>query len=215
LIAAVFDLDGTLLPGTTAERLFVRYLVRERALGVHGLLNTIRFILTTGRSQPVMSIKRHRPYFRDHDVSLLTALGQRCVDEVIRPRLAERGLRRIRQHQSEQHATVLLSGSLPFVVLPIACALGFDHVICSELDSQRERLTGRLARLHPYGPVKAMLIRRLANEQRVDLDQSFCYADHHSDAPLLKLFGHPVCVNPDSRLRMLAEQNNWTLEEFL
>jgi putative phosphoserine phosphatase/1-acylglycerol-3-phosphate O-acyltransferase len=99
-------------------------------------------------------------------------------------------------------------------VLPIAHALGFEHVICSELESQRERLTGRLLRLHPYGPVKALLTRRLANEQMVDPSQSFCYADHHSDAALLRLFGHPVCVNPDSRLRMLADQNRWTLEKF-
>jgi len=38
--AAVFDLDGTLLPGVSAERLFIRYLIRRGSVGARQLLRS-------------------------------------------------------------------------------------------------------------------------------------------------------------------------------
>jgi HAD superfamily hydrolase (TIGR01490 family) len=214
VIAAVFDVDRTLLPDTTAERLFLGYLIHERVLGVRAALETLRFLAVRGRTSPIAATKRNRPYLRGQQASLLATLGARCFDEAIRPRLSARGVERVRWHTEHGHRVVLLSGSIPYVIEPMAQALGVEDVICSRLDERAQRLTGRIVGLHPYGAAKAMLIREFAGRFRIELDHSFCYADHHTDEHVLRLFGQPVCVNPNARLLRIAQRFSWPVEEF-
>jgi putative phosphoserine phosphatase/1-acylglycerol-3-phosphate O-acyltransferase len=214
MIAAVFDVDRTLLPDTTAERLFLSYLVKERAVGARALFETLRFMAVKGRTNPVMATRRHRPYLRGARVELITDLGARCFEEKIRPRISRRGVERVQHHLRDGHQPVLLSGSIPQVIRPLADALGVEHVICSNLEARRDRFTGRLIGPHPYGGGKVLLIQRFANEFKIELQRSFCYADHHSDEPVLSLFGHPVCINPNERLRLIAQRLGWPIEEF-
>lgn len=214
VIAAVFDVDRTLLPDTTAERLFLRYLVRERVLGARAAAETLRFLALRGWRHPVREMRAHRPWLRGQSEPEMVELGARCFEEVIGPRLAARGIDRVRYHIQAGHQTVLLSGSLPYVLQPMARMLGVRHVICSEPASRNQRLTGRLVGLHPYGAAKALLIRRFAEDAKVDLGKSFCYADHHTDEVVLRLFGHPVCINPNDRLYNIALRLGWPVEEF-
>jgi len=214
MIAAVFDVDRTLLPDTTAERLFLSYLIRERVLGIRAILETVRFVSVRGRNSPLMATRRHRPYLRGTNVDVISELGARCFEEKIRPRLAGSGIERVQRHLREGHQPVLLSGSLPQIILPMAAALGVEHVICSRLEERGSRFTGRLVGPHPYGGGKVLLIQRFASDFKIELQRSFCYADHHSDEPVLSLFGHPVCINPNERLRLIAQRLGWPIEEF-
>lgn len=214
MIAAVFDVDRTLLPNTTAERLFLSYLIKERVVGVRSLLETLRFVAVKGRNSPIRATRRHRPYLRGTSVDVVSELGARCFEEKIRPRLSARGVERVQRHLRDGHHPVLLSGSIPQVIGPMAAALGVEHVICSNLESRGERFTGRLIGPHPYGGGKVLLIQRFAKEFKIELQRSFCYADHDSDEPVLSLFGHPVCINPNERLRLIAQRLGWPIEEF-
>lgn len=214
MIAAVFDVDRTLLPDTTAERLFLSYLIQERVIGLRALLETVRFTMVEGRSSPIRATRRNRPYFRGTSVEQINALGARCFEERIRPRLSRVGIERVRRHQQEGHQPVLLSGSIPQIIGPMAVELGIEHVICSRLEERGNRFTGRLVGPHPYGGGKVLLIQRFAADFKIELRRSFCYADHHSDESVLSLFGHPVCINPNERLRLIAQRLGWTVEEF-
>src|SRR5690606_9787725 len=214
VIAAVFDVDRTLLPDTTAERLFLRFLLRERVLGARAAAETLRFLAVSGWRHPVRDLRAHRPWLRGQQEATMVALGARCFEEMIGPRLAKRGIERVRDHIQEGHQTVLLSGSLPYVLQPMARMLGVRHVICSQPATRNARLTGRLAGLAPYGAAKALLMRRFAEAAQIDLNQSFCYADHHTDEVVLRLFGHPVCINPNDRLYSIAQRLGWPVEEF-
>jgi phosphoserine phosphatase len=110
---------------------------------------------------------------------------------------------------------VLLSGSLAALIEPMRQYVGADVVIASHPRTDGKRLTGGLEGLHPYGLHKATLVRRLAAERSIELAGSYCYADHHTDAPMLSLFGHPVCVNPSKKLRMIAQRFGWPVEDFV
>ena len=124
MIGAVFDVDRTLLPRTTAERLFLRFLYRERIIGLRSLLETMRFLAVEGRSRPIRAVRQHRPYLRGQSVPVMFELGRRCFDEVILPRLSPRGVAELATHERQGHAIVLLSGSLPFVLQPMAAVFG-------------------------------------------------------------------------------------------
>lgn len=224
-IGAVFDVDRTLLPGTTAERLFLRFLWEQRELGLRDALYTAWFSLRHVRPTPsrvMQNIRRHRPYLRGKDLARMQHLGAACFVRDIRPRIARRGIAAIEGHRARGHTTVMLSGSLWFLLQPMAEYLGINHVIATRLavkattnPGRGPRLTTRLEGEHPYGRAKALLIRRFAAEHALDLAASYAYADHHTDAEMLALVGHPVCVNPDRSLRREAVARGWAVEAFV
>ena len=82
------------------------------------------------------------------------------------------------------------------------------------LEVIKEEITGRCVGSNPYGENKAELVQRLAETHNFDLNESYAYGNHHSDAHKLKRVGHPVAVNPDRKLREIAVANNWQIEQF-
>lgn len=216
MIAAVFDVDRTLLPGTTAERLFLRYLTARRELGLRDLVRTAWFVLRRApwEPKPLQQARRHRPYLAGKEIALLEDLGRRCFEEVIQPQLAPEGERRLAAHRAAGHVTILLSGSLPYLLRPMAEALRADAVIGSVMATRGSRLAGRLEGLHPYGREKLRLVEGFALAHDVALPGSYAYADHHSDLHLLAGVGHPVAVNPNDRLRAVAEARGWPIESW-
>ena len=60
-----------------------------------------------------------------------------------------------------------------------------------------------------WGPAKADAVEQWAEENNVRLDRSYAYSDSYFDAPLLDLVGHPVAVNPDTRLAATAALKGW------
>lgn len=216
MIAAIFDVDRTLLPDTTAERLFTRYLLARRELGLIDLMRTVWFVLRRlpTDSNAIHQVRRHRPYLQGKELARLEELGGACFDDVIRPRLTKMGLARVAEHHASGHHTILLSGSLPFLLTPMAESLGVDRVIGSKMAMRGTRLLGKLEGLHPYGRDKLHLVEAYAIANDLALPESFAYADHHSDEHLLESVGHPVAVNPSPRLRDIAARRGWPVEQW-
>lgn len=216
MIAAIFDVDRTLLPDTTAERLFMRYLLAQRELGVLDLLRTAWFVLRRlpTDSDALHQVRRHRPYLQGKEIARLDQLGRACFAEIIRPRLARLGIARVAEHHASGHHTILLSGSLPYLLAPMAEMLGVDRVIGSTMATRGNLLLGKLEGLHPYGRDKLHLVEAYAIANDLALPESFAYADHHSDEHLLQSVGHPVAVNPSPRLRDIAARRGWPVEQW-
>lgn len=212
--AAVFDVDNTLLPGTTSERLFVRYLLRNGHYGTRAAFDTLMTLLRHARRGPFDTLRTHRPYLRGRPIADVARLAEQVFTREILPRLAARGAARVRWHQERGHRVALLSGAPQFLAELLGAHLGVETVLGTPLALAAGRYTGALADLHPYGKRKAIVARRFAVAHGAALERSYAYADHHSDAPLLALFGHPVCVNPTPRLRRIAAREGWPTEEW-
>lgn len=213
-IAALFDVDNTLLPGTTSERVFISYLIRNGHYGPRAALRTLTTLVRHARLGAFGALRTHRPYLRDRTVADVARLADRVFATRILPRLAPTGLARIRHHQQQGHRVALLSGAPQFLVELLAAQLGIETVIGTPLALASGRYTGTLAGLHPYGERKAILARQFADAHGIDRRASYAYADHHSDAEVLGLFGHPVCVNATQRLRRIAARNGWAVEDW-
>lgn len=214
VITAVFDVDNTLLPGTTSERAFIAYLIRNGHYGARATLRTLLTIVRHAHLGPGGALRIHRPYLRDRTVVDVARLADRVFATRILPRLAPNGLARIRWHQGRGHRVALLSGAPEFLVTLLAAHLGVETVIGTPLRLEAGRYTGALAGLHPYGERKALLARRFIADHQIDPAASYAYADHHTDAEVLALFGHPTCVNGTARLRRIAARNGWAIEDW-
>ena len=75
--------------------------------------------------------------------------------------------------------------------------------------------TGSFNRPLCYGAGKLERAKALLNALGARLDQVAFYTDSITDLPLLEAVGHPIAVNPDARLRRVARQRGWLIEDWI
>ncbi len=121
-------------------------------------------------------------------------------------------LRRVRNHRSLGHRTVLITGALDFVVEPLRPL--FDEVICAQLGTEDGFYNGQLSAVPPTGEARYQALVDLATACNLDLRESVAYADSASDLPMLEAVGFPVAVNPETRLASIARKRGWLVEDF-
>lgn len=214
LVAAVFDVDRTLIPVTTTERVFIRYLTRKKVIGPTVALRTVWYIVCALPVSPFESIRRHRAYLNGLDYGKTVKLARACFETDIKPRLSKAGLDALREHKERGEMVVLLSGSLDFLLAPLKEYVGADHLIAAKMEVVSGKLTGRILGDYPYGSYKASLIKHFATEHGLDFSRSYAYADHHTDHEMLRLFGTPIVVNPKEKMQAIAQREGWTVKEF-
>jgi len=207
-IAAIFDVDQTLIQGCT-ERLFFRYLVRR------GLLRVPRALSYLGRlAWNPQERFRDKTYLQGLPVEDTLFLAQQCYQENIAPRLSSVGLACVQEHQSHGHGIVLLTGSLAFLLAPLKEELGADWLIATEVARNGRFFTGEITGLHPRGENKLRLLLDLSRSHNLDLTRSFAYGDHPQDLHLFHRIGFPVAVNPSWRLKRQARRHHWPIRSF-
>jgi HAD superfamily hydrolase (TIGR01490 family) len=207
-LAAIFDVDGTLLKGGSERRFFL-YLCRRRRLRARRLA---RFFLGLLRHPEARF--RDKSYLQGLPAWEIAALARCCYREVLAPRLRPRALEAWRYHQAQGQVMVILTGTLACLARPLADELGADFLLATELRVQDGCFTAALAGPHPRELNKALLLQRLAAREGLDLTQSYAYADHPADIPLLQLVGRPVVVNPTPPLHRLARRCGWGITWF-
>ena len=130
--------------------------------------------------------------------------------ENLKPHLAPNILDRVAQHRQDGHILVLISGSIRYLLEPVAEDLGFHHLLCTDLEIGTDGLlTGKSKGPLCLDSTKRVLAEKLAGEVNIDLTASYAYGNHQSDLPLLKLVGNPHTVEPTGPLRHVALKNNW------
>jgi HAD superfamily hydrolase (TIGR01490 family) len=214
--AAFFDVDETLLALPSLWRFLLHHL--EERYGDRTVAAT-KFQRVAGelKARAVAGVPREelcRDYFRlyaGQDAGRLAEQGtawfaaEQAGGRAFNPAV----LRALSQHAAAGHLTVLVSGSFPACLDPVARAVGADVVLCSRPEVRDGRYTGALTR-PMIGEAKAEAVRALATAMCVDLHSSAAYGDHASDVPLLRLVGRPVAVGHDPALTAVAIALGWT-----
>lgn len=208
MVAAIFDVDRTMVQGST-ERLFFRYLVRHHKLRRRKAMA----FLARLASRPVGRF-RDKSYLRGLPVEEIETLARRCYEEMIAPRISPQALACLREHQAQGHRIVLLTGSLSFLIAPLKEMVEADWLIATEPAQDERCFTGEIAGLHPRGKNKELLVLDLSRRLGFDLSQSYAYGDHFEDRSLFSRVGYPVAVNPSWRLRRLARKHRWPIRYF-
>ncbi len=207
-VAAIFDVDRTLVHGHT-ERLFFRHLVACGALSRRAALGFLARLAVRPEER-----FRDKSYLAGLLTERVLSLAAECFRQRIRPRLSPAGLACLQEHRVRGHAIILLTGSLVFLLRPLKELAGADWLIATELVENGGRFTGQIQGLHPRGINKALLVAELSRRQGLDLSRSFAYGDHIADTPLLESVGYPVVVNPCRRLGLLARERGWPIRSF-
>ena len=91
---------------------------------------------------------------------------------------------------------------------------GADEVLSSRAAVDEDGcFTGEITHFN-QAQGKADACEALARSHGWDLSECSAYSDSVSDAPLLRLVGHPYAVNPDRALREMAQREGWPTLTF-
>jgi HAD superfamily hydrolase (TIGR01490 family) len=208
-VAAIFDLDGTLLPHTSAERLFVAAALRNGTLApwraAGGMLAAVAGWLS-GRTPGLAAAK---DYLRGSLCEPLETLGVHCVRTAVWPRLRPDLMTALEAHRGRGDVIVLMSGTPDFLGMEVARLLDAEFAITAQLVRRAGRFTGQVVAPHPHGAGKVAALQALAAGSGLDLARSHAYANRGSDAQHLELVGSPHAVSPDRGLRRAALRRGW------
>jgi HAD superfamily hydrolase (TIGR01490 family) len=214
--AALFDMDRTLLD-TSSALLYVRYLRRIGKIGRRGVAQVIGWMLLErlGLLDMQRLVERLVVATSGDSEPELRRLCDSWFAEDVLAHVTERGRQRLAEHQAQGHILGIVSASTQYAVGPLAAHLGIPgQYVSTHVESQDNRLSGRIVPPLCYGEGKVVWAERFAAEHGADLSASYFYTDSVTDLPLLERVGHPVAVNPDPKLRRLAKQRGWPIEIF-
>ena len=214
-VAAFFDLDGTLIPGSAnlalAKAAFRAGMVGKRALALDVARN-VSFVLR-GASDDATGKVRDRILrgVQGHRATDVEALAESFVDDLvatITPVMREV----LAEHVGAGHHLVLVSASPTEIVQRFAVAAGLHYGVGTTARRDADgRYDGTLAGPFCYRDGKAEVVRTLAAEHGYDLADCFAYSDSISDQPMLSIVGNPVAVNPEYQLRAVAVERGWRI----
>jgi len=217
--AAFFDLDKTLLPGSSLFPL-AREMYRQRYFDMRDIgrlaLDQIRF--------RVIGSKAEGPMERARAASVEAIKGRRREDvievglavarEELVPRLYPQAVELMQRHKRAGREVYIASSSPEDYIRLLAEELGVDGVVGTKAESVDGRYTGELDGPMVHGPEKATRVKELAAQRGIDLARSFAYSDSVNDLPLLELVGNPVAMNPDRRLALIARKRGYHILDF-
>ena len=215
--AAFFDLDRTLISGSSA---FVLALAARR----NGFLPTRQFARDAvaagsfklfGASDDTTSALRDRVLgavkgMRQDD---LMALNAEVLPKLL-AKLRPEARRLLDLHRHAGRNTYIVSAAPLEIVESLAQSLGMTAGIGTQSEVADGVYTGELVGPFCYGEGKVEAMPEIARWDGLDLRQCYAYSDSASDLPMLRAVGHPVAVNPDSRLEREARLNGWPVVVF-
>ena len=192
-----FDMDSTLIEAEVIDELAAEAGVGEKvsAITERAMRGEIDF----------------KESFRER-VSLLAGLDERALQKVAeRLKITEGAEHLISTLRTLGYKTAILSGGFTYFARHLQARLGIDYVYANELDIDNGRVTGRVAGAIVDGERKAELLRELAREQGVNLEQVIAVGDGANDLPMLSVAGLGIAFRAKPLVQQSAEQSISTL----
>lgn len=145
-------------------------------------------------------------------VALLNGLEESALERVAGElKITEGAEHLISTLRSLGYKTAILSGGFTYFARHLQERLGLDYVYANELDIANGVVTGNIVGTIVDGERKAELLRQLAKEQGIDLQQVIAVGDGANDLPMLSIAGLGIAFRAKPLVKKSAEQSISTL----
>ncbi len=215
---AFYDLDGTLVDlNLVHATLYILANLGEwsgRASYLLAFAARLPRIFLAEQNDRRLLNKEMFAVFRGVSRSRLRLMGEEYCERILVKHLYPRAVEMIEANRAAGIEPVLVTGSPDFVVEPLARHLGIADFAANRFIYRAGRATGRLAEPIMASDEKADWCAEYAGQRGIDLRDCWGYADSHYDLAFLAALGHPVCVNPDRKLRTAASSRHWPIIHF-
>lgn len=214
--AAFFDLDRTFIDCNSG----LLYAKWEFQRGTISIWQMIR-VLVWGIGYHFSLINIDKAYrealmmYVDEPETNVQSWTKEWFSTMVRGRAQPGALSALNQHQSAQEPCVLLTNSSCYAAECATEEWGFDDWLANEFSvDDAGRINGQFRAPLCYGAGKIHYAEQWAARQGISLAKSVFYTDSFSDLPMLERVGEPVVVNPDPRLRRVARERGWRIEDW-
>jgi HAD superfamily hydrolase (TIGR01490 family) len=208
-IAALFDVDNTLLPGEASEVRFFRFLWRRGLVGWGELSRSAAWLARHVPPFSLHSLRERKIYLAGKCPADIESYAREfCQVEMI-GKVSLQGRMRLDAHRQAGHQLILVTGAPDFLIGPLATFLDVPTVFAAKPEQRDSVYTGALIPPLPYARGKRELILAHAREMSLDLASSYAYGDSPGDHDLLELVGYPSVVNPIRGMARTAQRRGW------
>lgn|GEM_PF-1633496 len=147
---------------------------------------------------------------RGMSVDRLTFLAEEFRTAQLLPRISAVGRRLLEEARGRGQKIVLITSIPALIIEPLLLQMGADHIVASALEIRDDEVTGRLAE-SSIAHLDGAWVREFAATHDIELSTSDAYGARASDALLMASTGRPAAVQPDWRLRRIAEEHGWPI----
>jgi len=215
-IAAFFDFDETIVD-INSSKVGFKWLYENKMLSKWFIL---KVIITGMLYEANLISEKHMAdgmviFYKGKKLSFFSDRAEKFYNDLLKPHLIPQIVDKIRYHKDRGHILVIVSGSIKYYLEPVARDLGFDHLVCTELEEGVDGLlTGKPKSHICLGKNKQLMTIDLVNKLKINLDESYAYGNSQADIHLLKMVGNPTAVEPNLPLKKVAIKNNWPILRF-
>ncbi|MDO9368077.1 MAG: HAD-IB family hydrolase [Sphingopyxis sp.] len=214
-IAALFDFDGTIISGYSATAM-LREKFQRREMSMEEIAETAQVIAqhslgTIGFSGLMSGAAK---FMKGVEEESFIEFGEELYKKHIARKIYPETRAIIEAHQAKGHRVAIISSATIYQIEPTARDLGIEDIKCSAYEIEDGVFTGEIIRPLCFGEGKVIAAEELAAEYGLDLDNSFFYSDSDDDIELLERVGKPRPLNPNLKLKAIAEENGWPVQRF-
>lgn len=193
----VFDMDSTLIQMEVIDEL-------ARLAGVGERVAAITESAMRGNLDFETSFRKRLSLLKGLPISVIAELGERLP---ITP-----GTHRLmRMLKSLSFKTAILSGGFTYFARKLQQRFGFDYVYANELEIHDGALTGNAVGPIVNGARKAELLRQIASQEGIPLEQTIAVGDGANDLSMLGIAGLGVAFHAKPIVREKAHVSISTL----
>lgn len=188
----VFDMDSTLIQVEVIDEL-------AKAAGVGAAVAAITEAAMRGELDFSQSLQRRVALLAGLDESVLQAVAASLP-------LMEGAERVVRTLKELGYKTGILSGGFEYFGRVLQARMGIDYLYANRLEVVDGKLTGRVVGPIIDGARKAELLRQIAAEEKLSLEQTIAVGDGANDLPMLSIAGMGVAFHAKPIVREQAER---------
>ncbi|WP_407271617.1 HAD family hydrolase [Radiobacillus sp. PE A8.2] len=209
------DFDGTLYQGNSFKVMFEvgkkTFTAKQWGILSVGLMKAIAVSPKGKTSFKHQFFKAFAKTFKGKTNAEMELFFQQLVDIGILD-VNKQLVEQIVEHQRNGDTVIVLSGALHPFLMAFTKELQLEvHVISTELLFDSNGLcTGEIGQII-NGDEKVKKVQAWVESEQASSDDIWAYADSESDIPLLNYVHHPVVVNPDDDMKVIADQNKWPI----
>jgi len=187
-----FDMDSTLIQTEVIDEL-------AAAAGVGDEVASITEAAMNGELDFRQSLEKR--------VSLLEGLDESALEEIAtRLPMTPGAERLVKTLKNLGYRTAILSGGFTYFGERLKQRLGIDFVFANELEIKDGLLTGRVLGEVVDGQRKANLLRDLARQEGIRLEQTIAVGDGANDLPMLDAAGLGIAFHAKPKVKASAGQ---------
>jgi HAD superfamily hydrolase (TIGR01490 family) len=218
---AIYDMDRTVTRNATYTPFLLHCAVRRAPWR----LAFLPFVVLSMLAYVARLIDRARLKEINHRLLLggsihprdLQPLVETFADKQLATNIRPGARKAIARDKAEGRRLVLATASYRLYADAIAERLGFDDVIgTGSFIGLDERVHAKIAGENCYGPAKLKMIADWVEKsgRKGGHGHVRFYSDHVSDQPAFEWADEPVAVNPHGKLRRLAGEQGWLIEDW-